>query len=339
MVAQIDPAYKKYGLRKVIRRLVSYGLFEGRPHTTKGQWFNPAVFSILNALKSIPGTPKVNKPIFITGLGRSGTTILGKLLSLHKDVGFLNEPKAIWKIIDPRHDINGDYTNSGGKFFLNVADVTPQARKNAYSLFGRYLKTICATRLVDKYPELIFRVDYLLELFPDAKIIFITRNGVDATHSIDLWSKRLGKTTHKGVEDWWGRNDIKWQYLKQQILLKDPIYNSLAEIENTDLDHCNRAALEWIITMRTGMEQVAKYPDSVIMIKYEDLTHSPEPNIKHLLKKCELDYDTSVTDYAKTTLYTQAQKEWPELHPQIKPLFKETMLQLKYEISEKMVMP
>jgi len=330
MVAQVDAKYKNYGLKKVIRRIVSYSLFEGRPHTTKGQWFNPVVFAFLQFIKSLPGTPTLNKPIFITGLGRSGTTILGVILSLHEDIGFLNEPKAIWKLIDARHDINGDYIQTGGQFHLSKSDVTKPARKTASKLFSRYLKITNSKRLVDKYPELIFRVDYLLELFPDAKIVFITRNGNDATHSIDLWSKRLGIKTKNSTEDWWGRNDIKWHYLREQIINIDPYYENIRDISTDKLDHTNRAALEWIITMREGIKQKSKHANSIYQIQYEDLSESKSFAMTKLLDWCELSQDKSVLEYSEKTLFSNPPKPPPELLSPIDTLFSETMKQLDY---------
>ncbi len=102
MIAQIDREYLSYGFARTARRLASYGLYEGRPLTTKGRFINPLVFTWLNILAALPGEPVVRQPIFITGLGRSGTTILGILLSVHREVGYLNEPKALWHVIDPR---------------------------------------------------------------------------------------------------------------------------------------------------------------------------------------------------------------------------------------------
>lgn len=334
MVAQIDSKYSHYGIGKVIRRMVSYALFEGRPHTTKGQWFNPVVFTLLKTLNRIPGRPELKEPIFITGLGRSGTTILGILLSLHKDTGFLNEPKAIWKLIDPRHDINGDYVQEGGIFRLAREDVTDTAKTGSRRIFSRYLATVRAKRLVDKYPELIFRVEYLLELFPDAKIIFISRNGADATHSIDLWSKRLGVEVNGRVDDWWGRGDIKWHYLRQQIILQDPDYASVRDAATDDLDHLNRAALEWIITMREGLRYLKKYPESVIHICYEKLTASPDAELKRLMEQCHLAYDSNVIAYAKDKLYQNAPKPNPELLTPIQRLFDKTMSDLGYSTGE-----
>lgn len=330
MVAQIDQQYGQYGHGKVLRRLTSYALFEGRPHTTKGQWFNPVVFSFLRMLNSLPGSPILNQPIFITGLGRSGTTILGILMSLHRDVGFLNEPKAIWRLIDPRHDINGDYVSEGGVFRLGKEDVTANARKTAKRIFGRYLSSVRAKRLVDKYPELIFRVDYLLELFPDARIIFISRNGADATHSIDLWSKRLGVDVNGRTDDWWGRGDVKWRYLREQILADDSEYSEIRDIATPDLDHLNRAALEWIVTMREGMAQMNKYPKSVIPIKYEDLVNRPEDELNRLFSQCNLKPDNDVIEYAKLKLYKNKTKSWPKLTEPVNKLFANTMKELGY---------
>ncbi len=334
MVAQIDARYRQYGIGKVLRRLVSYALFEGRPHTTKGQWFNPVVFSVLRLLASIPGTPELKEPIFITGLGRSGTTILGILLSLHKDAGFLNEPKAIWRLVDPRHDINGDYVQEGGVFRMTKEDITAAARSTARRIFSRYLTVVRAKRLVDKYPELIFRVEYLLELFPDAKIIFISRNGTDATHSIELWSKRLGVVVDGRVDDWWGRGDIKWQYLRRQIIEKDPDYASVRDVATEDLDHLNRAALEWIITMREGLKQLKQYPESVIHVCYEQLTSMPDAELTRLLNQCNLAYDRNVIEYAEKKLYTNTPKPEPALLPPVKVMFDKTMSDLGYSSGE-----
>ncbi len=90
MIAQIDREYLTYGLGRAARRIASYVLYEGRPLTAKGRFINPFVFAWLRMLATLPGTSKVYRPIFITGLGRSGTTILGILLSLHRDVGYVN---------------------------------------------------------------------------------------------------------------------------------------------------------------------------------------------------------------------------------------------------------
>ena len=44
--------------------------------------------------------------------------------------------------------------------------------RRAAQMFGAYLTTTRSERLVDKYPELIFRVDFVRALFPDARFHF-----------------------------------------------------------------------------------------------------------------------------------------------------------------------
>lgn len=330
MIAQVDRGYMRYGMGRLVRRLVSYAFFEGRPLTTRGRWFNPVIFLWLRMLSSLPGTCKVSQPIFITGLGRTGTTILGVLLSLHRNIGFLNEPKAIWHVVDPRHDVNGNYSSRGGVFRLAEADVTDKTRCTTHRLFSRYLRVVGATRLVDKYPELIFRVGYVKQVFPDAKVIFITRSGVDAVVSIVKWSQRLRTQGKEWVDDWWGRNDLKWAYLREQLLAHDPEYKSVRDLAGADLDHVNRSALEWIVTMREGLRCEEKYRDFIIRVSYEELLQNPEDTLVRIQRRCNLEIDQDVLSYAKKTIHGNAAHSWPVLLPQIDMLFTETMNRLGY---------
>jgi hypothetical protein len=169
MVAQVDSRYFKTRPTKLASRLVSYALFEGRPVTTRGQWINPLLFAHFALEKKLPQFRKVEQPVFILGTGRSGTTILGVVLSMHREVGFLNEPKAMWHAIYPEEDVIGSYSRGPARYRLEASDADEAAKHNAHRLFGAYLASIFSPRLVDKYPELIFRVPFVREIFPDAK--------------------------------------------------------------------------------------------------------------------------------------------------------------------------
>ena len=128
MIAQLDKAYISLRKRKVWSRLWAYFGFEGRPLTTKGRWINTLVFGFFNVLQLLPRLKRVEQPIFIIGTGRSGTTILGKILSIHKDVGYLNEPKAIWHFAYKNEDINGNYTRKSAKYRFRKEDVNYKAK-------------------------------------------------------------------------------------------------------------------------------------------------------------------------------------------------------------------
>ncbi len=68
----------------------------------------------------------VEKPIFIIGIGRSGSTILGTVLSMHREIGFLDEPKAIWYSIDPKDDVIGHFSNEPAQYQFTADDCHSQ---------------------------------------------------------------------------------------------------------------------------------------------------------------------------------------------------------------------
>ena len=165
MVAQVDMTYIKLRPSKLYSRLISYALFEGRPLTTRGRWINPILFTLFSLQKRLPQFKKVEKPIFILGTGRSGTTILGLVLSMHRDVGFLNEPKAIWHSIYPYEDVIGSYSRGAAYYRLTESNVDASIKRNAHRIFGTYLTSVFSHRVVDKYPELIFRASFIKAIF------------------------------------------------------------------------------------------------------------------------------------------------------------------------------
>ena len=213
MVAQVDNLYVRLRLWKLWSRLVSYALFEGRPLTTKGGWINPLVFAHFAIEKRLPQLRRVKRPVFILGTGRSGTTVLGIVLSMHREAGFLNEPKALWHAIHPKEDLIGSYSRGVAHYRLGEADANPDMKRSANRLFGAYLAATLSRRVVDKYPELIFRVPFVRALFPDAKFLFLVRNGWDTCHSIEGWSNRLGEQVADETHDWWGVDRRKWNML------------------------------------------------------------------------------------------------------------------------------
>ena len=331
MIAQINPNYIKTRPMKVLPRFMSYALFEGRPLTTKGRWINPLVFSILKTVSTTKNRYKpIEKPIFILGTGRSGTTILGIVLSMHREVGYLNEPKAIWHVIHPHEDIIGNYTRGDAKYRLTAEDATDEMRQRAVQIFGAYLTVTRSKRIVDKYPELIFRANFVRAVFPDARFIFLVRNGWDTCHSIAAWSDRLGVRVNGETHDWWGVNDRKWQLIVEQLVETDPLFSETAdEIKYFDR-HLDRAAIEWVVTMKEGLRLLKESPDCIHLVRFEDLTAEPDETLAELCSFCELPVDNTFRQYARQTLHPVPARKPFDLHPKIAPFFYEMMKKLRY---------
>lgn len=330
MIAQLDSEQIQARPLKVLPRLISYALFEGRPVTTRGQWINPLVLKQFSLVKQLPEIKNVVKPIYVLGTGRSGTTILGKLLSVHRHVGFLNEPKAMWHSIFPYEDLVGSYSRHDATYRLDAEQATPKVCKAARKLFGYYLAVTGSQRLVDKYPEMIFRVPFIQAIFPDAKFIFLVRDGWDTIHSIAAWSRRNSAQCQGELHDWWGVSDRKWHLLVRDLVAPDAQLADVHQHIEEMTDHIDRAAVEWIVTMREGLKLLKTHPQDIYILRYEDLTQAIEASLSKLLNFCELEPDQAFLDYALRVLEPVPTKSPLNLHPSIQPLFLETMKALNY---------
>ena len=332
MIAQINPNYIKTRPMKVLPRFISYAFFEGRPVTTKGRWINPLVFSILRTVSTTKNRYKpVEKPIFILGTGRSGTTILGIVLSMHKEVGYLNEPKAIWHVIHPYEDLIGNYSRGDAKYRLAAEDATEDMRQRAAQMLGAYLTVTRSKRIVDKYPELIFRVGFVRTLFPDARFIFLVRNGWDTCRSIANWSQQLGIQVKGEKHDWWGVDDRKWRLIAEQLVKTDSAFAEIAdEVKHFDR-HLDRAAIEWVVTMQEGLRLLQASPDCIHLVRFEDLTANPDETLDELCSFCELPADNTFRKYARETLHPVPARDMFNVHPKIAHIFHDTMRKLGYD--------
>lgn len=333
MVAQLNSLYIRTSPRRALRRLVSYALFEGRPLTTRGQWINPLILSAFSIQKRLPQFYPVRKPIFIIGTGRSGTTVLGTVLSMHKEVGFLNEPKALWHSIYPQEDLVGSYSRGSAKYRLYTSDASEQVCRCAHRLFGVYLKVTASQRVVDKYPELIFRIPFVLKLFPDAKFIFLVRNGYSTCDSILKWSERLGVDTKLEHHNWWGADNRKWHLLWEQIIKNDPFFWNILSIQDYCINALDMAVIEWITAMREGLKSLNQYSGNIHMIRYEDLTTQPQQYLHQILEFCELSADDRFMGYATKTLKPTASIVPFPISSLLQDPFRQTMSTLGYVVA------
>lgn len=97
-------------------------------------------------------------PIFLLGCGPSGTTIIGRILSQHRNVLYLNEPRFVWAKAYPKTDIWSDDSRKGGGRLDLGADIwRPNRNRLIRRMLGLTLSLHGKRRLVDKLPEYSFR--------------------------------------------------------------------------------------------------------------------------------------------------------------------------------------
>jgi hypothetical protein len=107
---------------------------------------------------------------FLIGPARSGTTMLGyQTLSRHPDIEYWGEPVYLWR----RGHVYNRYDN------LNEEDLTSGLRDYLRKKFASKLEKSGKKLLVEKTPSNCFRIKYLQSVFPEAKFIYVTRDGRD----------------------------------------------------------------------------------------------------------------------------------------------------------------
>lgn len=293
MVAQLDRDTVRARPGRAVSRMVAYTLFEGRPALTRGQWFNPVVRANLAIGSRVP-TPQVDRPITVVGIGRSGTTLLGRLLGVHSHVGFLNEPKAMWHAVVPDEDLIGSYGPEPVRLRLDADDATPEIRERAHRVFGWHRVLTRSSRLVDKYPELVYRAPFVRSLFPDGHVVAILRRPWDVVTSIESWEE--AKATEQG--DWWGIADRKWRVLWDQEVAVDPRWRPIVGCVDPGTDDpVVRATVEWIVGTAAALDVPAQLDHQrVHLVRYGDLVASPDEFLTDLLERCELPVEREVVD-------------------------------------------
>lgn len=115
----------------------------------------------------------LREPIIVLGSPRSGTTALGEMLEVHSALHSLVEPRLTWR-----------YGNDAKSDRLQPGDATSEIIAHIRRTFAGHLRESGRRRLLEKTPSNALRVEFVLRVFPDAKIIHILRNGVDASLSI-----------------------------------------------------------------------------------------------------------------------------------------------------------
>lgn len=205
------------------------------------------------------------KLVFITGCGRSGTTILGRLLEQREDVCYLNDRFDLWIRPFPFSDIWGRHMGSaaaGARVALGPADAANLGA--ARDWFFGLLEKERGDRpiLIEKLAINNFRIGFLLALCPDAHIINITRNGIEVAASIE----------QKAIKGhWYGVSDRKWSLLVEHAWANG--YGPLVAQCRTPYE---RGLLEWRMSVEAAEKSLpAADPSRLLRLRYEDLLADP----------------------------------------------------------------
>lgn len=199
-------------------------------------------------------------PVFIIGCGRSGTTILGETLSLHPKIKYLNERRDLWHQSYPEFNI-WDENILNPTLYANEKDYSEEKTSKLRDLFFREQVLENASMLLEKLPINNFRLEFLKKSFPEAKYIYLSRNGLEVSKSIE---KRIQK------KNWFTGSKFK---LLQQFSGDD---NTLESDEQ-------KGMWEWKLSINESdlfFKNLSK--DKYYHLSYQDFIEDTENSLKQI---------------------------------------------------------
>jgi len=252
--------------------------------------------------------PSANKDMYfpmllITGAGRSGTGITGRILGSCENTIFSYEPawlRAIVALIGAN-----ELTDHAAKFLLEVCihddEFYPQLvgrqanlRPGISNTFNYITWDELLQRLalpdrrrdydkvikqklcnyVFKLPDMHLVLGKMLDIFPQLKIIHLIRNGRDVVASglkrqwyTDEFYREWVVTWFKNSKD--QKSSCPW-FVDEQYRVRWELWSQAA-----------RAAYSWCRMVNQGLEVSERYPGRVLNVKYEEMA----ANIDHEAKR------------------------------------------------------
>ncbi len=237
-------------------------------------------------------------PVFIVGCPRSGTTILGEIISRHPDCVYLFEPRPIWVQVEPRLNIWGEDAQ-GGQLVWEAAHYRARRARRLRRWFHLARSLGRKPRLVEKLPLNIFRLPWMSRVFPQARFVHIIRHGRDAALSLaQLVARRF-------PPGYW---ESRWNYrMFEEYAAQYADLHPALEAAQRAPDNYGRALLVWTCAIHAGRRARTLVPaERLLEIRYEDLTARPAETVAAVLEFARLRPSTAVEAYAQETLHRRS---------------------------------
>jgi hypothetical protein len=134
------------------------------------------------------------RPVFIVGAPRSGTTLMRSIIDAHPNIFCPVWETGLFVHLDRM--LNGDLhivmKEEGERFPLSRADLIAWARQAALDLVRRFGSKTNKSRWAEKTPAHVHHIRLICELFPDAQFIHMIRSGYEVVRSLQNmpWAPR-----------------------------------------------------------------------------------------------------------------------------------------------------
>lgn len=196
---------------------------------------------------------RLERPIFIVGSPRSGTTLAVDLFASHPEISNWSEAGRIW---DPGH-----YDDPDAEHAWPASFATPARVARLHRWFEWHRRREGRPRFVNKHPRNSLRMGFLHAAFPDAVFVHVIRDGRAVVGSI--LAEIRGSERRQRLPMGGFAKPAGWR-----ALLRD--------------DVVEQSALQWQAIVRTVLADARALGPATIEVRYERLCAEPRATYRAL---------------------------------------------------------
>ena len=253
--------------------------------------------------------------LIIIGAARSGTNMLRDIITSLNGVSTwpCDEIPYIWRYGNSEHP-HDEFTR---------AMATPKVKNYIRKSFDKMAFLTAPSVLVEKTCASTLRVAYINEIFPEAKFIYLYRNGADAVAStMKRWvapfefKYSLQKAPFVPLRDYpyygsrFALNRIKQKFTKDKRLgLWGPAFEGIQDVVKKEPLHvvCGHQWQRCVDVAERDFNDICS--SQVFKLRYEDFVESPQRHLKEILSFIDLQFaDSTVNEVVKTVRKTSVGK-------------------------------
>lgn len=257
----------------------------------------------------------IERPVFIVGSGRSGTTIFFKTLAKHKQVGYFSNyddsfPRLfrygitpflesnnltlsiIGKVkqVQPSMEIMGIMQYCGIRkkgIPLSDEDVKQSEARCLKQMIYKCLEYRKVSRFIAKNTNNGMRIEYLDKIFPNSIFIHVLRDGranVNSYLNVPFFSK---------MSFWWWNNKKLENWINESRKAEE------------------LAALHWKHNVEEILKQAKCLPkDRYLEVKYEEFTEDPKRSFQKVVELCGLGWSRYFESVIENTQFKNMNYKW-----------------------------
>ena len=258
--------------------------------------------------------PAVPDPVFVVGCSRSGTTVTYETLAACDRFLYFG-----WEVPQFWNSLHGPLNNGWESEAAGAGDARPEHRDAALRYFYARLG---AGRVLDKTCINVMRIPYLHALFPQAKFVFIQRDGRDNVSSMmDGW--RVGRSD--------GRFELTQFFgdFPDTVAINGGEFREWSFFLAPGWRRYNQASLEevcafqWISANRMALEAKSQIPPAQwVHLRYEDIFERPVEMFRLAFEQLSVPFTPALearcANLQPTSVVSGKPKpqKWKEHHPE-----------------------